>query len=349
MTPWEQRLDQIDASVFSSDMMFDADRYPVFKEMVARWSKAIAEHEACDASERLGGAAAAGGSPAPAQGVHDPVRAALEELVALKALRARIDAPTLDAAVPPWPSLDARLAARIDYDKRKAVAWETARTALREAPRPAPHSANAVRYRRLRLLGAVPVGSEAFGGGAALTFEKLDKFVDLDILMHPERGDDPFGEDETDAELALRRIAAALSVGGYNAPLVDVKAYERKILEECRELSEIAVKSLTASLDDFPMQPIERDAMGVVRFRKNRIVDAILTCASRHGYGLGEIAMGDFTAAEQMQVAQLIGYSVSGYSDLGYASADSVKRSRAAADALASTDIDLASDQLKAS
>lgn len=59
-----------------------------------------------------------------------PIEAALRELVALKDLRDRIEAPTLDAAVQPWPSLDARLAARADYDRRKPFAWAAARAAL---------------------------------------------------------------------------------------------------------------------------------------------------------------------------------------------------------------------------
>jgi hypothetical protein len=43
--------------------------------------------------------------------------------------------------------------------------------------------------------------------------------------------------DESDAELALRRIACCLGVGGYNAPTVDAKAYESKIIDEIFEIS----------------------------------------------------------------------------------------------------------------
>jgi hypothetical protein len=46
----------------------------------------------------------------------------------------------------------------------------------------------------------------------------------------------------------------------------------------------------------------------------------------------------DFDADERMQLAQLIGYSVSGYGDLSYASRESVERADEIADALAAHD-----------
>jgi len=59
-----------------------------------------------------------------------------------------------------------------------------------------------------------------------------------------------------------------------------------------------------------------------LRFRKNRIVDKLLEVASANGYSLNEIAIdaaaGKYTKDEQRQLAQLIGYSVSGYGDLSY-------------------------------
>jgi hypothetical protein len=51
-TRWDKQLDAMDASVFSSDMMFDPDRYPQFKAHVERWSRAIAEHEGAAALAR---------------------------------------------------------------------------------------------------------------------------------------------------------------------------------------------------------------------------------------------------------------------------------------------------------
>lgn len=79
----------------------------------------------------------------------------------------------------------------------------------------------------------------------------------------------------------------------------------------------------------FPMQPIQRDASGTARFAKNRIVDDLLEFATARGFGLNQIAIGDYSYDEHMQLAQLIGYSVSGYGDLSYASEESVQKADA--------------------
>lgn len=72
-----------------------------------------------------------------------------------------------------------------------------------------------------------------------------------------------------------------------------------------------------------PMQPIELDDQGVARFRRNKIIDWLY----RQGkIDLNEIATKQFPAEDQMQFAQLIGYSVSGYGDLSYASRKSIAK-----------------------
>jgi hypothetical protein len=81
----------------------------------------------------------------------------------------------------------------------------------------------------------------------------------------------------------------------------------------------------------FPMQPIMKTESGVVRFQENRIVSAVLAASSEgRKLDLNDIAIlaahGNFTQAEQMQFAQLIGYSVSGFGDLSYADRDVVRR-----------------------
>ncbi len=66
-----------------------------------------------------------------------------------------------------------------------------------------------------------------------------------------------------------------------------------------------------------PMQPIERDRQGVVRFRKNAIVRYLLGAATEAGVAdLNRLAMMSFSDEDRQQFAQLIGYSVSGYGDL---------------------------------
>lgn len=83
-----------------------------------------------------------------------------------------------------------------------------------------------------------------------------------------------------------------------------------------------------AAPDALPMQPVVLCAGDIVRFKENRIVSALLDKSSENGYGLNEIAMdaanGHFNFYERMRLAQLIGYSVSGYGDLSYASEESV-------------------------
>ncbi len=63
-----------------------------------------------------------------------------------------------------------------------------------------------------------------------------------------------------------------------------------------------------------PMQPIEK-IEGVTRFRENKIVRWLVDSRPN---SLNEIAMMEFSAEDRMQLAQLIGYSVSGYAELSY-------------------------------
>lgn len=61
-----------------------------------------------------------------------------------------------------------------------------------------------------------------------------------------------------------------------------------------------------------PMQPVELRANGLVRFKENKIV-AFLAEGR-----LNELAAMGFSDEDWMQLAQLIGYSVSGYGELSY-------------------------------
>lgn len=64
-----------------------------------------------------------------------------------------------------------------------------------------------------------------------------------------------------------------------------------------------------------PIQPLAPDHLGVIRFKPNKIVQHLL----EHGtIDLNDIAMLEFSAEDQEQFAQLIGYSLSGYGDLSY-------------------------------
>lgn len=62
-----------------------------------------------------------------------------------------------------------------------------------------------------------------------------------------------------------------------------------------------------------PMQPVGWDGSGVIRFKANEIVRALLDCASAHGLDINAIGRGAFSRSDRDQFLQLIGYSVSGY------------------------------------
>lgn len=79
-----------------------------------------------------------------------------------------------------------------------------------------------------------------------------------------------------------------------------------------------------------PMQPIYVDG-STVRFRANQICEWLLDNPGRHD--LTEIAqqIPSFSAADRRQFAQLIGYSVRGYRNLSYVSAEHYARAERAA------------------
>ena len=66
-----------------------------------------------------------------------------------------------------------------------------------------------------------------------------------------------------------------------------------------------------------PIQPLEKDKHDTVRFKPNAIVSYLL---DNGGVDMNDLAVIDFTQEDREQFAQLIGYSLSGYGDLGYVS-----------------------------
>ncbi len=69
---------------------------------------------------------------------------------------------------------------------------------------------------------------------------------------------------------------------------------------------------------EHPVQPIVRAKDGVYRFKRNQIVRDLLEFAQVRGFGLNEIACREYDRNDREQLAQLIGYSVSGAGDLSY-------------------------------
>lgn len=72
-----------------------------------------------------------------------------------------------------------------------------------------------------------------------------------------------------------------------------------------------------------PVQPLVMDEHGTVRFKINHIAALLL----RDGkYDMDRLAMLPFSREDREQFAQLIGYSLGGFSDLSYAGDDTYKR-----------------------
>lgn len=82
----------------------------------------------------------------------------------------------------------------------------------------------------------------------------------------------------------------------------------------------IYAKELYMSINTHPIQPIQKDELGTLRFKQNKIVRDLLDYASERGFGLNEIARKDYSKEDHVQLAQLIGYSLSGFGTLSYVS-----------------------------
>jgi hypothetical protein len=79
------------------------------------------------------------------------------------------------------------------------------------------------------------------------------------------------------------------------------------------------------------MQQIVRDEDGRHRFRENAIVRYLLDAGP---FDMNHLALLPVSREDRMQFAQLIGYSVSGYGDLGYVSRESLAAADARSDEL---------------
>jgi hypothetical protein len=64
-----------------------------------------------------------------------------------------------------------------------------------------------------------------------------------------------------------------------------------------------------------PIQPLEKDSHGTLRFRENKIVNYLLKAG---GIDMNKLADIDFPQEDREQFAELIGYSLSGFSELSY-------------------------------
>lgn len=84
-----------------------------------------------------------------------------------------------------------------------------------------------------------------------------------------------------------------------------------------------------------PMQPIVIADDGIIRFKRNRAVRFLLDEATAgRPCDLNRIAFQEFPREDMEQLAQLVGYSVSGFGDLSYAKKSTVRKADKIADKL---------------
>lgn len=75
-----------------------------------------------------------------------------------------------------------------------------------------------------------------------------------------------------------------------------------------------------------PVQPLIRDKCGTVRFKENAIVHFLLKSGP---YDMNKLAMMPWSVEDYEQFAQLIGYSLSGFSELSYVTDETYARASA--------------------
>lgn len=95
-----------------------------------------------------------------------------------------------------------------------------------------------------------------------------------------------------------------------------------------------------------PIQPLEPDAKGVIRFKANAIVRHLLD--THPSCNMNELARMEFSDDDRQQLAQLIGYSLSGYGELsGYVDDESYVAAAHMADGLDERDARIAALEQK--
>ena len=81
-----------------------------------------------------------------------------------------------------------------------------------------------------------------------------------------------------------------------------------------------------------PLQPIERDEHGTIRFKKNQIVSDLSDAGSLRGFDMNYIVgRNKYSQTDLEQFAQLIGYSISGFHELPYVSDETALEASAVA------------------
>ena len=101
----------------------------------------------------------------------------------------------------------------------------------------------------------------------------------------------------------------------YGINLIEKDKYLEEVITKLeKEIQELRNTDPTTY---HPIQYVYLDDSNIVRFRRNAIVRLLLDDGP---FDMNKLAMIDFTQADREQFAQLIGYSVSGFSELSYVS-----------------------------
>lgn len=93
-----------------------------------------------------------------------------------------------------------------------------------------------------------------------------------------------YAEDESPAEMVLRKLACWLGVGGYNAPTVDADLFHRKIVDGV----EMMLRSAALAAPPAPSQPAPAQAVPLDDHRLQELFSATIDGALTTGYQGGE-------------------------------------------------------------
>lgn len=152
-------------------------------------------------------------------------------------------------------------------------------------------------------------------------------------VLEPYREAEPSDHTPFEPRLALHMLSSGIGPQGFEVRTgpkdSDVRVFGPDLREASQYFGEAYVRwkeRLDEQQDDGPpgakqpMQPVVVTERGILRFRQNSIVYYLL---DHGGIGLNQLAMQSFPREDWMQFAQLIGYSLSGYSELSYVTDES--------------------------
>ena len=162
------------------------------------------------------------------------------------------------------------------------------------------------------------------GGDRYTANQGAARFLELFARVQPahELPTQPAQQEPVAIPEDVRSVAKAMQENGYRGPLAWAQAVIDFVADYTTPPARPAREPLT-------MQPIVTDAHGVLRFKKNAIVEHLLD--THQSADMNSLHCMDFTNEDRQQFAQLIGYSVSGYGDLSYVTDEAYEAAEKAA------------------